>query len=282
MKFYQRLCCLLIVFACLCMPFAAAQTPGITLHYEEGGTPLTDASFRLYLIAWEDEGGRLIIAEDFSKYPIDITLDQSRWPALASTLAAYAAFGKIPPVAQGKTDGDGILHFSDLSHGIYLVVGDPHRRNGLTYTAEPTLLDFRGNHIDIFPKAEWVPDGGGDGQDEETIKVLKVWEDGNSQDRPQSVTVHLLRDSLVCDTVELHDGNRWNHTWKNLPTGHDYTLVEEFVDGYTVTIERHGITYVVTNTMDDVTEPVPPDDPDGTIPETAGQFDGVSGQGRGQ
>ena len=251
------------------IPTFAAQNAGLTIHYAQNGDPLVNAPFSLYLVAWEGADGQLIVAEDFAKYNINITNDPSKWPALASTLAAYAAFGQIHPVRQGRTDYEGLLRFSGLSHGIYLVVGNLHRQNGFAYTAEPALISLSGKHLDIFPKAEWVPDGGGDGFDEETIKVLKVWDDGNAEDRPQTITVHLLQDGQICDTIELHSDNRWSHVWNNLPAGHEYTVVEDLVGGYTVSIRRQGITFVVTNTT--TKEPPIPDQPEDrpdAIPET--------------
>ena len=114
--------------------------------------------------------------------------------------------------------------------------------------------------------------GGGNETEEETIKVLKVWEDGLGENRPREVTVHLLQDGRIIDTVTLSEENRWSHTWHGLPEGPSYSVAEEVVGGYSVTIRRYGITFVVTNTAMDGGEepPTPPRpfDPDETIPET--------------
>lgn len=274
MKLHKRLFCLLLVLVCLwsaSIPVLASQSSDLTIHYAQNGTPLVAAPFSLYLIAWEDAEGQLIVTEDFAKYHINISGDPSSWSVLASTLAAYAAFGQISPVRQGKTDGEGVLRFTDLSHGIYLVVGSLHRQDGFAYAAEPALVALNGKHIDIFPKAEWVPDGGGDGWEEETVKVLKVWADGDAPDRPASVTVHLLQDGRIYDTVTLGEEDRWSCTWHGLPTGHDYAVVEDVPNGYTVTVKRQGITFVVTNTAvggEESVDPELPEDPDETIPET--------------
>lgn len=250
------------------IPTFAAQNAGLTIHYAQNGTPLVGAPFSLYLVAWEGADGQLIVAEDFAKYNINITNDPSKWPALASTLAAYAAYGQITPVRQDTTDSSGLLTFTGLSHGIYLLVGGLHRQNGCIYTAEPALVSLDGKHIDIFPKSEWIPDISGDDTDEEPIKVLKVWDDGNAQNRPQEVTVYLLQDGKLIDTVVLHDQNRWQHTWQSLPAGHHYTVAEEQVDGYTVTVVRQGITFVVTNTTKEPPIPDQPEDRPDAIPET--------------
>ncbi len=269
MKLHKRLCCLLLVLVCLCVPVLAAQSSGLTIHYAQNGTPLVGATFSLYLVAQTGENGEPVLTEAFSKYHINFSDDPSHWPALASTLAFYAAYGQIPPVRQGQTDLHGFLDFYGLSDGIYLVVGHLHRQGGLAYTAEPALVSLSGSHVEIFPKAEWVPDGGGDGFEEETVKVLKVWDDGNAETRPETVTVHLLQDGLVYSSVTLQASNRWSYTWQGLPASHDYAVVEDVTEGYTVTVKRQGITFVVTNTATE--EPPQSEEPEDfpeTIPET--------------
>ena len=283
MKLHKRLFCLILAVVCLAftvLPVSANNGNSLSIFYESGDTPLVGAPFSLYLVAWKDADGRLIVGEDFAKYHVNITDDPSVWPMLASTLAAYASFGQIEPVKRGVTDIEGMLRFSGLEDGIYLVVGELHHQNGKYYTSEPALVELPGRsaatgaiqrNVTISPKAEWVPDGGGDEWEEETIKVLKVWADGNAPDRPTSVTVHLLQDGRIYDTVTLGEEDRWSYTWHGLPTGHNYAVVEDVPNGYTVTVKRQGITFVVTNTAVGGEEPVDPElpeDSDETIPET--------------
>ena len=88
-------------------------------------------------------------------------------------------------------------------------------------------------------------------------KVLKLWDDsGNRDQRPAYVRVQLLRNGRVVDTVRLSEDNNWQYTWNDLDADARWQVVEDQVpDGYTVSIDREGITFVITNTY-------PPEEPD--------------------
>lgn len=73
-----------------------------------------------------------------------------------------------------------------------------------------------------------------------TIPVVKQWEGDEEANRPPSITVNLLRDEVIIDTVQLTrnaDGS-WSHEFTDLeflaPDGHEYqySVTEEPVDGY--------------------------------------------------
>ena len=71
----------------------------------------------------------------------------------------------------------------------------------------------------------------------------------------------------------LNAANNWRYIWENLDDRSTWTLVEEKVDGYTVSITREGVTFVVTNTYvpetpntPPPTEPGKPDQP--SLPQT--------------
>ena len=93
--------------------------------------------------------------------------------------------------------------------------------------------------------------------EETEVNVLKVWDDKNNQDgyRPDNVTVNLLANGEVIDTVTLSAENEWNKTWTKLDkkaAGKDivYTVTEDAVEKYTTTITRadeNSFNYTVTN-----------------------------------
>lgn len=65
------------------------------------------------------------------------------------------------------------------------------------------------------------------------ITVNKVWDDDNNRDgvRPKTLSVNLLRDGEIIETVELNKNNEWSHEFLNLPEGYaDINLA----DGYHV------------------------------------------------
>ena len=81
------------------------------------------------------------------------------------------------------------------------------------------------------------------------LSVMKVWNDGNSEDRVDSVTVQLCRGESVVDTAVLSEENNWSYTWQNIPNSDDYTVKEENIpNGYTATYGQDGYVFTVTNT----------------------------------
>ncbi|QTE74631.1 Cna B-type domain-containing protein [Clostridiales bacterium FE2010] len=93
--------------------------------------------------------------------------------------------------------------------------------------------------------------------EETEVKVLKVWDDADNQDgyRPDEVTVNLLADGEVKETVKLNEANNWSYEWKELAKKAagkdiDYTVTEDAVDKYTTSIvktDEKTFTYTVTN-----------------------------------
>jgi pilin isopeptide linkage protein len=94
--------------------------------------------------------------------------------------------------------------------------------------------------------------------EETEVKVKKVWSDADDQDgyRPDDVTVNLLADGKVIDTVKLSEENSWSYGWTKLDKkaageNIDYTVTEDEVSEYTTKIEKAtdgSFTYTVTNT----------------------------------
>lgn len=104
---------------------------------------------------------------------------------------------------------------------------------------------------------------------DESLRVLKVWEDDNDAAgvRPDSITVDLLANGEVYDTVELSSGTNWRYTWIGLDEKIEWQVVEREQSYYTVNVTTNGVTQVITNTYSsDITDDKPPlidlDDPD--------------------
>lgn len=73
-----------------------------------------------------------------------------------------------------------------------------------------------------------------------TLKISKVWTDGNDNHADDSVKVQILQDNESYKQVELNANNNWTAdvTVSAGWTGHTYTVSEEGVSGdYTVTID---------------------------------------------
>lgn len=280
MNFCKRLCALLLTLAAvLVLPLNALAAGRIdltrdvrlTLTFQDEETPLSGAVFSIYLVAETDAFGELTVTDAFKGYSVDIRGENdAAWRQLADTLAGYVLRDSTAPTDSGRTDAHGQLVFptggGHLTAGLYLVTGARHTQDGYRYDPSPFLVllparDAAANEwnydVHAAPKADIseIPDEGG------TVerKVLKVWDD-SGEERPASVTVQLLRDGAVYDTVTLSAANNWRHGWSELDDAYVWRVVEKTVpEGYTVSVSREGITFVVTNTADTPTPP--PDTP---------------------
>ena len=79
------------------------------------------------------------------------------------------------------------------------------------------------------------------------LTVNKVWQDDGA-DRPEAITVYLLRDGELADTVEITADMNWTYTWEELPAGYSWSVVEGNVPGYTTEYAVDGTVVTVTNT----------------------------------
>ena len=269
----EKKCC--ILFFCLALHvllcsfgvMAAEQIDtnanvSMTIQYTKNNRKVAGASFQVYHVADVTESGQYVVTDAFKNYPISFAaLEQEGWQQLALTLKGYVRRDGIKEIDSGKTDSDGVLVFpsKDMTWkpGLYLVVGQTREIGRYTYYATPFLirlpgLDASGNanlyQVNVTPKCRYDYD---DPEDKGiTRKVLKVWKDaGSVQKRPKSITVQLLRDDKVYDTVTLSANNNWRYTWEDLRRGYDWTVVEKEIDGYTVNVTQEGITFIVTNTF---------------------------------
>ncbi len=234
---------------------------GITFSPTGGNAP--SAVFKLYRAAEISDDLSFTLSEKFSKYPLSLTgLDSEGWRALAQTMAGYAAADNIEYDAAAETDTSGSLLFSSLKPALYLVTGAAVTVGSYTYTPSPFLVC-----LPSYQDDEWIYDvqtevkydtlyhggggggGGGGGASTLTRKALKAWKNDDKSARPDSVSVTLLKNGSAYDTVTLSDDNNWRFTWSNLDINADWQLVENDVpSGYTVTVGKDGITFLVTNT----------------------------------
>lgn len=146
-----------------------------------------------------------------------------------------------------KTDRDGKVSFTNLDLGLYLVVQASDVKG---YSKIDPYLAMIPREIDnnwtydivSMPKTEIY----------QTIdvKVIKVWnkQDENSK-LPELVTIQLLKEDEVIDTIELNKENNWTYTWLDIEKSDKYTVKEiNIPDGYTVTYKNEGYNFTVTNT----------------------------------
>ena len=129
--------------------------------------------------------------------------------------------------------------------------------------------------VDEKPEEPVKPPVGGD--DTFTLNVQKVWKGDNAEDRPESITVQLLKDGKAYSTLELSASKNWKGRWVDLSDKYNWTVEElDVPDGYSSEVSVRNNTWTITNTYDGGSvipeEPVPggdqpaiPGDGDGEI-----------------
>lgn len=265
---------LLLLIAWMVLPVSVHAATGIdtgrnvtlALDYRSGGTPVSGICFRMYRVADVDAYAAYTLTGDFKDYPVDLNgKTGEEWKVLAETLAAYVQRDQLVPVDTGETGSDGKLSLpaggKTLTPGLYLLTAAPVASGEDTYVTEPFLVSLPNLDQDTDT---WVYDVSAEPKctvehrekPGETVdrKVLKVWKDGrHPKGRPESVTVELLKDGQLYDTVVLKEENHWQHLWEDLPKYEegvliDWKVTEQKVKGYKVTVSMDGTDFVVTNT----------------------------------
>lgn len=93
------------------------------------------------------------------------------------------------------------------------------------------------------------------------LTVKKIWEDGSSKNRPDSVTVNLLRNNKFHEKVVLNAANQWTYTWSRLDTDYDWSVEEAKVPaGYEVSYKTVGNITFITNSNGEEPDPGKPED----------------------
>lgn len=248
--------------------------------------PLDDVEFRIYRVATVNKEKLTVTPlPEFEKYQ-NVFKSPAEWRSKAQTLAAYVSRDRVEPLAVRSTDENGVVRFSGLLDGMYLIAGQNKRTGGYTYRSEAALISLP-NTSDYY---NWTDDvtvelkvarSGGSTTDPvgRNVRALKVWDDdGHEDERPESITVDLLQNGEVIDTVELNADNNWRFDWSDLDRTAQYQVVENGADNYTVSVEENGVTFVITNTWAD---PIDIDDPDTPLDDRPDLPDDPDGKGDG-
>lgn len=265
-RIIMALCCMLALMLAtigLSAPAATAATAAtaaegsLTVTYQYQEAALNNADINLYRLAdWSAKGGYTPTGDfaNHTAYPVDwdiLNADQQPLRDFANTMAGYIAVNKSAAENTLKTDNAGVATFNQLKDGLYLAVVAPYQGNVLTCQTAAMLVALPNVHknadeqrtLSIEPKADCaVPPT-------TTISVNKVWKDKDQSKRPESVTMNLLQDGKIYDSIMLNNANDWKYTWKGLQAKHEYTVVEANVPGnYTALVDRENNDYTVTNT----------------------------------
>ena len=250
----------LMTFAALPYGLLADSGTALTISYA-----YPDIGFNIYRVA-EEVNGKYQFTKDFEGCGADLDIKyNSEREALISVLSTHVKINEIAPTAAGRTVGTGKLTFDGLINGIYLILGERSEDSSQYHFPAESLATLTGDltveikHDDIDKPV--IPPFF------TFITVTKTWDVPEGTKIPNSVTINLLRDSEMYDTIELDESNNWTYIWSKLAPGHDWSITEADVpDGYTSSIERIGTTFRITNTM--TTDTSTDDTSDTSIPDT--------------
>lgn len=252
MRYNKRVIALItfvIMLFCFMLTITAKDLYTLDVYCKDD-EPLVGVEFEIFRVADTDAYGNFVPTVDFKDY--NVLLNSY---SVAYTLEGLVRRDSLEPLDIAVTNGGGYAEFSSLETGFYLVLASKHTQNDRVYSFAPFTVSIEN---DIIVRAKFDSENVPEEDDTIERKVLKVWDDGENKDRPSEVTVCLLKDDEVFDTVVLSDKNNWRHTWKGLDPNAKWTVAEEKTDGYTVSISREGITFVIANKLS------VPDEPDET------------------
>ena len=230
------------------LPAADLQKPcslQISLEDKSRTEPESGAEITLYHVAdLQFTGESYIYSYTEAFADCACPLDEPDSPALAGALYTYAAENSISGTA-ALTDDMGQVTFSGLQAGLYLAAETktpPGYSSFIPFlTALPVTEDGEIKYdLTARPKM---------GDIEETyLAVRKIWND-DGKDRPQSITVELLKNEKPVETVTLSEENRWRYAWKVLAKDEDWDVREiNIPKGYTVSYEQNSVGFTIRNT----------------------------------
>lgn len=240
----------------ICPALAApvqVDTPcSLTLTYRYEGEPIGNATFALLRAMDIAPDGTLTPTPAFAGQ----TVDMDDPAAAALTLSDYVAEKTLQPEYILTTDENGKGELSQLPVGIYLMLAQPVVVGERTHYADPQLVvlpvaegESWNYAVTVYPKSTSVDVN----KEPIDLTVVKKWEDeGYEQDRPKTITVRLLRDGQVMDTLALTEEMNWCHTWTGLLAEANWTVEEVVPAGYVVSTERSGNTVTLTNYRKDI------------------------------
>lgn len=232
----------------------------MTLSYCKDGIGIENLSVKLYQVASLSESGEYLSEKSFESLGIDwdrlSTADQLI--VTCTTLESHVLEQNVNVDFKKVTDQSGTIVFEGLEPGVYFIAEAKSLYGNKQYTFQSALvtlpeMDADGlwqHHLTVAPKGEVVvldkP-----GQEEEFIqfKVVKLWSDeGRRENRPDSIEVEIFEDGRSYQIVNLSEANNWSYGWTVPEDGTKWMVAERNVPpGYTVTVEKRGTAFVLTN-----------------------------------
>ena len=239
----------------LCIPYAASADTAnsITLICRRDDVSLTGMRWRLYRVG-ERVDGKLMLTGAFADDPVSLDdLSADAIARAAEQLGEFAVANHRDTIGNGMTNQNGTLTFGSLDAGLYLAVGRTLLVGNTYYVPSELLIELSdkgdGSTVDYdaFPKFYY-------GKLETSgarVSVQKIWEDDDdaAKARPVEITVDILRDGSLYDTVTLNAGNDWYFEWVDPGMRYTWSVQEREIPAhYTVVYENDNYAYIIRNT----------------------------------
>ena len=246
--------------------FDPTQPCTLTLTFSRNEEVFPDLVIDIYRVAELCDDGSYELIAPFSDYPINIygISSQQEWKDIAQTVRSYVLANHIAPYQTRTTDGGGFVRFTDLETGLYMV-------KGVTLTTESYSENHDFSFSDFMIYLPTPTENGYDYNVEAKPKsvehalssvftVTKLWNDsGESNQRPDAVTINILRNGEVQQTITLDRSNNWTYTWEDPDGTGSWSVMEtDVAKDYKVSIVGNEATFTITNTKTTTS----------TIPET--------------
>ena len=253
----------LCVFCAMLFAFSAFKTTqslakveeetkkcSLEIVYSKNSTFFQNLKIKIHRIA-DENFNKVSPYDSLPVSVLDITSNKE-WQQTALTLESYINADKIKPYQTSKTSKKGVVNFSNLETGLYLVCGVNAETKTENYKFDSFLisLPFYQNgeynyNVKSKPKSSKVV------KEDKIVeyKVIKLWRDrGNKQNRPKSVKVDILKNGEVDKTVKLSSSNNWVYSFK-AKADEALSVVERNVSNdYKVKINNNRNSFTLTNT----------------------------------
>lgn len=245
-----------IVPLCVCSEEeTVGQKSTLVLTYSKDGVVFSDIEINIYRIATAKDDGSFEMLEPYDKYQVQLNgiTSQAEWGEVAATLNAYVQADSVAPYKMERTDTEGRAEFRGLEEGLYLVAGVCTASDTTSYTFYDFMISLparEGDAVNYNVSAK--PKSGTDKitDTEKKYTITKLWRDGASDNRPTSVTVDILKNGRVHNTVVLNQNNNWSYTF-TADTHNVWSVAERNVPpGYTVKVTEKQTSFTVINTLD--------------------------------
>lgn len=231
------------LMVCSVVPFCGAETKGsVTLAYE-----LENVLFQIFKVG-DVTGSGVVPTERFAHYHVDLNSENA-----AQTLAAYVERDNLRPDGEAVTNAKCEAVFGNLGKGVYLTIGEQTKVEDTVYTVMPSMISLPyitdgKEYWDVRAKVKYEKST----EPETEVSCLKVWKapEGKEKITYPDVTVQLLKNGDVYDTVVLNGSNNWKYSWTGLEAGPVWSVVEKELGGdYIVDISKNEHTFTITNTI---------------------------------